>query len=265
MFQKNRRTTWHYRAFIVQVLAVLLLTGCSNLGGNDSDSSTLTLSIHVPNIAPGIAGKGESGFVLTDGVNTMDIQRLGIVVREIELERQFELDCDEVENQGNDDDVCEKFESGPILLEPGLDGSVNQIVSIEVPEGVYDELEFDVHKLSDDSAENRAFLNLHPEFDRLSIRVHGTDNGEDFVFTQDLMDEQEIDLNPPLRVTGGSEVLNVTMNIDLTTWFRTSGGVLVDPDSANKGGENENLVERNIKDSIDAFEDDDEDGKKDSD
>ncbi len=79
------------------------------------------------------------------------------------------------------------------------------------------------------------------------------------------MDEQEIDLNPPITVGVIPEALNVTMNIDLSSWFRTADGTLVNPESANKGGENENLVEDNIKGSIDAFEDKDEDGKKDDD
>lgn len=41
-----------------------------------------------------------------------------------------------------------------------------------------------------------------------------------------------------------------------------SAGSLVDPESANKGRENENVVENNIKNSIDAFRDDDRDGRR---
>lgn len=266
MFQQKNKTNVRYRVILIPVLAALLFTGCSdNVGGNETGKSTLSLSIHVPNASSGIAGKGAGDFTQTDGVNTLEIQSVGIVLREIELERQFELDCDEIEDQNGDNDFCEKFESGPILLQPNLDGSITHLVTIEVSEGVYDEVEFDVHKLSDDSAENRAFLTLHPEFDDLSIRVTGTYNGSDFVFTQDLMDEQEIALNPPITVGAIPEALNVTMNIDLSSWFRTADGTLVSPESANKGGENENLVEDNIKDSIDVFEDKDEDGKKDDD
>lgn len=266
MLHKIKMANLPWRAVALPILAALFATGCSdNVGGNESGNSTLSLSIHVPNVASGIAGKGTGGFMQTDGVNTLEIQNVGIVLREIELERRFELDCDEIEDQRGDNDFCEKFESGPILLEPGLDGSVVHLVTIDVPEGVYDEIEFDVHKLSDDSPENRAFLNLHPEFDELSIRVTGTYNGIDFVFMQDLMDEQEITLNPPITVGPIPEVLNVTMNIDLTSWFRTGAGALVNPASANKGGENENMVERNIKDSIDVFEDNDEDGEEDDD
>lgn len=51
--------------------------------------------------------------------------------------------------------------------------------------------------------------------------------------------------------------------IDVGTWFRAADGSLLDPDSANKSGENENIVANNIKASIDAFEDHDRDRAED--
>jgi len=261
----KKKSTWRYKAIALLLPTMILLPGCSdNLGGNETESASVSLSIHIPG-ATAALGKGAAGFILSDGTNTLDIEYVGLVLREIELERQFDQDCDEIEEQSGNDDTCEKFESGPVLLEPSLDGSVDQLVSIFIPDGVYDELEFDVHKLSRDSQENRAFLDVYPEFDELSIRVEGKYNGEIFVFTQDLMDEQEIDFNPPIEVSPTSLVQNVTMNIDLETWFRTADGTYVNPETANKGGENENMVEKNIKNSIDAFEDDDEDGDDDDD
>jgi hypothetical protein len=48
--------------------------------------------------------------------------------------------------------------------------------------------------------------------------------------------------------------------VDLSTWFRDGAGALVDPASANQGGENESIVKENVKTSLKAFEDDDRDG-----
>jgi hypothetical protein len=53
--------------------------------------------------------------------------------------------------------------------------------------------------------------------------------------------------------------------MDIGTWFLGEGGMLIDPRTANESGENEGLVEDNIKQSIEAFEDDDEDGEHDDD
>jgi hypothetical protein len=48
--------------------------------------------------------------------------------------------------------------------------------------------------------------------------------------------------------------------MDITTWFLNGGsGALVDPGTANPGGANENLVKNNIKNSIKAFRDRDDD------
>lgn len=155
-------------------------------------------------------------------------------------------------------------EVGPFLLELPLDGGVIGIGDIEVPVGIYDELEFEIHKPSDDAPDDLAFLEAHPEFKGVSIWVEGVFNGGDpFTFLQDLNEDQEIDLNPPLEVTAESLPMNLTLELDVSLWFRDASGVLVDPVSANKGGENENLVEENIKRSIELFADDDRDGHPD--
>ncbi len=251
---------------VAALAASLLLVGCTDfLGSNDSETTTLSLSISIPVGAQSAAGKGASGFaglVLSDSTNTLDIMSLGIVLREIELERQDHSDCDAIEND-SDDDACEEFEAGPILLAPALDGSLVHVVEIDIPAGVYDELEFDIHKVGDDSQAERDFIALNPDYEGISIRVEGTYNDSSFVFTQDLDEEQEIEFADPIIIDENAGPNNITIHMDLTSWFRTPEGMLVDPAAANRGGEFEGLVEENIKRSIDAFEDDDHDGHDD--
>jgi hypothetical protein len=195
----------------------------------------------------------------TDGTNTLVLTRVAVVLRELELERAFAGDCEDSTVQGSDD--CEEFEVGPLLLELPLDQAIAHVVSIDIPPDTYDEIEFDIHK--PESEGDQAFLDLHPDFEGVSIRVEGSFNGEDFVFLQDLDEEQEIELPEPLVIGEGAEPANLTLQMDVSTWFTTSTGSLVDPRTANKGGENEGLIEHNIKQSIEAFEDDDEDGERD--
>lgn len=258
------------------VVAILLMTGCdSQSGSNDAGTQTLEISVSVaPNFPNGVA-KGGSGLELTDGTNTLDIMYVGVVLREIELERVEGLDCDLFDDdefgddhseggdsdEGEHDDDCEEFETGPFLLEPALDGSVEHIASIEIPEGFYNELEFDIHKVSDE--EDIDFIAAHPEFEGISIRVDGTFNGVSFVFTQDLDEKQEIEFDTPIEISANAGPANITLHLDLATWFVTDLGDLVDPATANSGGDNEGLVERNIKHSIDVFEDNDRDGHDD--
>jgi hypothetical protein len=194
---------------------------------------------------------------ITDGTNTLVITEAEVVVREIEFDRQQDDHCDDVTG---DDDLCEKFTVGPMLISLPVDGGVARQLTVEVDTGTYDELEFDIHKPDDDTAADLAFLQEHPDFDDVSIRLRGTFNGEDFTFTTDLNEDQEIALSPPLVVTEDTGPINVTLTIDLSVWFRTSAGTLIDPRTALDGQPNENLVEDNIGGSIEGFRDDDEDG-----
>ena len=74
--------------------------------------------------------------------------------------------------------------------------------------------------------------------------------------------EQEFDLNPPLvaNETGGTDL---TLFLDLDKWFRDSSGALIDPATANAGQPNQGVVEQNIKSAVDAFEDENHDGRDD--
>jgi len=134
-----------------------------------------------------------------------------------------------------------------------------QRFTVEIPAGMYSRIEFDVHKVESGDLLDDAFLMEHPEFDGLSIRVLGTFNSQAFVYETDLNAEQKLELIPALTVAEGSD-LNVTIRVDIDTWFRTAAGVLIDPATANKGGLNESEVNDNIKTSLKAFEDADRDG-----
>ncbi len=92
------------------------------------------------------------------------------------------------------------------------------------------------------------------------MRVQGTFNGVAFLYETDLNVEQKLDLIPPL-VVGADVATNVTIRADISSWFRLPTGELVDPETANKGGTNESLVNENIKNSFEAFEDPDRDGE----
>lgn len=184
--------------------------------------------------------------------NELIIASVQIVLREIELER--------VEGACNDDAPgCEDVEFGPILVDLPLDPGAVQRLAVEVPPGTYEEIEFEIHKPDDDDPADLAFLNEYPDFTDVSIRVRGTWNGTPFTYETDLNAEQELDFVPPLAV-GEATVVNVTIFVNIDTWFRDANGDLVDPATANKGEPNENLVRDNIIRSIEAFEDDDGDG-----
>lgn len=189
------------------------------------------------------------------GTDTLIITSAEVVFRAIELKAAETADCDvEPEPAG-----CEEITVGPHLLDLPLTPGAEQRFSLEIPAGEYTRIDFEVHKLSPDDSGDAVLLAQHPEFSNLSIKVQGTFNDSAFTFESDLDVEQELELLPSLMVTEGATV-NVTVRVDVGTWFRLSGGSLIDPATANKGGPNESQVKQNIKDSFHAFEDDDRDG-----
>ncbi len=232
------------------------LAACNDATGPNSGRQ-LSLSV-------GLAGGGASptaglfaqGLELTDGTNTLVIESAEVVIREIEFERVETAGCD---SEVGDDD-CEEFEIGPFVVALPLDGSVTKELEAQVEPGTYDEIEFDIHKPEDDNQADLDFIAQNPNFADVSIRVTGTYNGTSFLYTSDLNEEQEIELTSFLTVAEGAGPVNVTLTIDLASWFDNGAGMLIDPSTAVKGQPNENLVRDNIKNSIEGFRDDDGDG-----
>ena len=196
------------------------------------------------------------GMTLAAGADDLVITRAQIVLREIEFEYEDSLPgC-----VSRYDDACEKIEIGPVLVDLPLDGSLRTQLTTTVPEGTFDEIEFELEHAHDDSASERAFRREHPEFNGLSVRVEGTFNGQPFTFVSSVRAEMEIEFSPPLVV--GESGHNVTIAVDLGRWFRQSDGSAIDPRTANPGGPNAGVVAANIRASFDAFDDDDRDGRR---
>jgi hypothetical protein len=211
--------------------------------------------------APAVITAGDS-TVITLGNDTIILRSAQLVLREVELKRVEAAECDSIE--GNDD--CEEFETGTMLVSLPLGSTATEaVVRVNAPAGMYDKLEFKIHK--PESSDDAAFIAANPNFDGVSIRVTGTysqgGSRSDFTFTSDLDASQESVLSPPLTVSDGQPA-NVTLRVDVSTWFLSATGTaLVNPASANKGQANEGVVRNNIEASFDAFRDDNHDGHDD--
>ena len=258
---------WALPALLLSVVAA-----CEDSTSPTGDGATVSLSVAVPAPAGAVASvTGGAMFAMvpvTDGVRTLDIETVELVLKEIELEMEESEDCDD--HLEGEEDSCEEFETDPVLLDLPLDGSgVAQAFEIPgVPAGTYDEVEFEIHTPENDPGDDQ-FLLDHPEFDGISIRVTGTfDDGQGggaqpFTFESNMSQEQEMDLVPPL-VVGDGAVANVTLQVDVSVWFYAADGeTLIDPATASTGQPNESVVEENIQDSLHVYEDDDMDGEDD--
>ena len=239
----------------IAALATTVLAGCD--AGGPSTSAQVNFSVATQPAAAAGAGSAES---FTDGSsNTLVINRVQLVLREIDLKRvEATTSCADSSH-----DACERLELGPILLDLPLGaGGAAHSFSVPITAGSYGAVEFEIHPASHDDTPDAAFVQAHPDFAGVSVQVDGTFNGVGFTYTSDLSAEEEIELNPPLTVAE-SATADLTLMVDLDRWFRDGAGLLVDPATANAGLPNESLVESNIRATLHAFEDENHDGMDD--
>jgi hypothetical protein len=278
--------------------AGMLLAACggdNNATGNATPQAAVTLSLATrPSSGVGAVRLGSLAdpLTLTDADNNqLVITSAQVVLRKIELKSSTTTCTGSDDASGSDDgaddgdhsgsgssgsgsddpaghtirmaglhdDDCGELKLGPLLVDLPLTAGAAQVFSAEVPVGTYDRVEYKIHR---PTSRDTAFVAANPDFAGVSIKVVGTWNGVPFTYVTGLEAEQENVLNPPLTVTTAGAT-DLTLLIDLDTWFRGADTKLVDPASANAGGANEALVRSNIAGSSDCFEDDDRDGRHD--
>ncbi len=144
-------------------------------------------------------------------LSNVTITSFKINIREIE----FEIDDDD------DDDTMEELYSeieleGPFELDLSNGSTAIDITSVDLPNNVYDEIEFDLHKSTDSQSD------LYGK----SIEIKGEINGVPFVFWHDTEEEFEVDYNNNSVdvVVDGTSVVT-TVNFDLSIIFGAASNI----------------------------------------
>jgi hypothetical protein len=243
----------------VSVLGVALLAACSDGGSGPASDAQVNLSLATRSAAAPHAAVVAGPETYTDGAgNTLVIDRVQVVLRELELENEAHQGACEADASSDDGD-CAEIELGPFLVDLPLGvGGAARTVTASVPAGTYDEVKFEIRQPDDDTAADEAFVADHPDFAHTSVKVEGSFNGTPFTFVSDLRAEFKLELSPPL-VVDASGTTDLTLFADLGAWFRDGGGSLIDPAL----GTSATLVSENIARSFNAFEDENHDGSDD--
>jgi hypothetical protein len=214
-----------------------------------------------------VAGSLRS-ITATSGADALVITKAQLVFARLELQKSGAT-CTSTADAGDDDhgddNSCAELELAPSVVDIPVNGTLVTALNVTVPAGSYSALEAKIRAVQSnkghDGKGTSAFLTAHPEFAGVSVRVEGTFNGKAFTFTGAPRAELETVFNPAITVADSGA--NITVHLDIATWFTTSSGALIDPSTANAGGVNATLVETNIKRSFHAFRDDDRNGDDD--
>jgi len=227
------------------IAALALAAGCG--GGSQLSMST---RVGTPVAQATQAGTSPQALTVSTGI---DVSRIRIVIREMELDRSESADAGTPE-------AHEEFEAGPFLLDlsaAALQGGVNQAVQASVPSGTYSEVEFKIAQVHDnDHASSLADPALQAmKSQSASIIVDGTISGASFSFVSGLEAKQEY--KGRFVIVSGSD--NVTLNVDPTSWFVSATGGTLDPRDVTVKSQ----IESNIRASLRLFKDHDRRGRAD--
>ncbi|HEV2641247.1 MAG TPA: hypothetical protein VGT98_01000 [Candidatus Elarobacter sp.] len=194
------------------------------------------------------------------GADTLVVTRVQLVLSRVELTRSVGVACDGDSSSPECSEIEQKF----VLVDLPTDSTVRTALASDIAPGTYSSLEarIRVPRTSDDP-NAAAFLAAHPELAGANVHVEGTFRGKPFSYSGAVDTRFELEFSPPLVVDASGA--NITVHVDVTTWFRGGSGQLVDPATANSGGSNASLVASNIRRSFRAVRDDRRDGHDDGD
>lgn len=235
-------------------IAIAALAACSDAAGPNSRAMTMSFASNPRSTAAAASATGmHANVTLGDGTNTLVLTRVQLVLGEIELEPPG-MQCD---NSGSGSSDCPEIHLAPALVDLPLDGSVTTAFSTAIPAGSYHEVEFKVDAVESGDVGAAEFFAANTTFPRgKSVRVEGTFNGQPFVFTSSVEAEVELEFEPPLTVAEGGT--NVTVNVDVSSWFRLNG-TLINP----LGVGAQSQISSNISASFEVYHDDDRNGRRD--
>ena len=253
---------------LVTTLGVGGLLGCDALTSPTS-GSTLPVSFSVstaeaigalPNRAM-FSTVVDVPLVIGVGTDTLRIDSVRVVLAQVSLARATDTTCG---TAGNDDagaSSCSTLSSGPFIVKLPLTAGALSLFDIPIPKGTYTAFSVRVHKpnRSDSGPNVAAFLLANPTWENVSIRVDGTFNGVAVHWSHDPTVQLRHIFTPPLVVDAAGS--NFTLRVDVASWFKTSAGLLIDPNA--KTNQFYPQIANNVKNSFKAFRDDKKKGHDD--
>lgn len=170
--------------------------------------------------------------------NTLELTSVKFLVDEFEL--------------GRVDDDSLDFEMEDFVVNLPLNGSELLITNQIVPEGIYEEFEFEVADADDNSnIQDPDLVQGTADSLRYSVVVKGTFNSESFTYNSQAEFELNFEIIPNLVVSESSTPTALMILVDTSSWFIDSeSGALLDPTLP----ENRSKIDQNMRTSFETRE-----------
>ena len=237
------------RRTVLTLISAAFMAACSDTGTDPGTSVAIKFgtagsaaspsSAAMFSVAGGQADHAPGHIAGTNG--ELNLESIWVIVEEFELEPVEVTDCDVVPEP----ESCADFEQKYFFIDVPLNGTTITVVNAEIPDGSYDELEFEVDDVevdADDPEEvadadliaallataRKQFLNWP---DKASMVVTGTWTPTDGLavrfetfFRADI--EVELDLVPVLTVENGTASRDLTILLLPASWFLRADGTV---------------------------------------
>lgn len=224
----------------VRLLTTFLLVASVAACGGDSTGVNASANQISFSAGGSVATGTTQGAVLplTSNGHTLDLSQITVTVRNVELKRETEDDCD---NSGpGKDETCAELKVGGATVDLPTDGSAVTIPADALPAGTFHELEVHVS----------------------SVRLRGTFDSVTFDVTLPLSVKSEIEFEPALVITDGTPT-TIALNLPVADWFKNADGSIVNPSDIASSPTLLTQLQARISASLRAFEDRDHDGHDD--
>ena len=261
------------------LIASLALAACNGTAPQGSHPLRLSVTTRSATAGPTTLATSPAAITVGSGANSLTLTKVQVVLARIELGTSggcaavatapTAATAETDETDETDEQDCDELQAGPALVDLPTDGTTKVILDGLVPAGTYSKLQARLDAVNQPDADDAAvsasaFLTAHPDWRGISVKVTGsfTDPAgaaHDFTFTSEVDAEIEAAFATPVTVASGTS--NVTIDVDVASWFKDAAGGVIDPTNAA----NAEAIAHNIRQSVKAFEDDNHDGADDHD
>ncbi len=217
----------------LRVILCCLVLSCSS---GDSEDVPVTDNLSVSAVGVGEAlGKASLQHVILDTVK--------ILIKHVVLMPTGSM-------------VFPDFKTGPFVVQ--LTDSLKPLTVGHMTPGSYDRVKFEIHKADAiETLPDPDFRDGPQGHDRYSLIIIGRYRGSWFVFKSRSTINQTLTLDTPLVIDETTSDANVTLQLDMASWFTDRAG---DLDPTDDQPSNVAAIEKSIRDSFKAFRDDDRNG-----
>jgi hypothetical protein len=246
--QERARRLWMVSVF---VSAGLVATACDDsIGSGSSDETSITFRT-VNGGASSLTSAALASIPVTGGGHTIDVQQVDLLFDRIKLERvhgRSDRDSDDSGDGNGDSDSDSEdsderndspFRAGATTVTLPLGGGTVSPISQLIPEGLYDELQMDARY----------------------ARIRGTYDGAPFDVTIPVNAKIETDIDPPFSPTDALGTPNITVNVDVLSWFKNPDGSVLDPRRLATDPSLRAAFRNRVRASFRALEDSNKDGR----